>query len=280
MKNFFNTNPEWVVFFIVFAAAIVIDLLSSRGKEPSLRTAIRQTAAYLALGLVFGGYVFFTRGMADAATYWTGFIVEKSLSVDNIFVMGVIFSALGIPARSQRNLLYLGILGALVLRGICLGVGTIIAQFHWVLYGLGGTLIYLGWKILSAEEGEEDTPWALKKVQQWGLSPFAAALVAIEVTDVIFAIDSIPAILAISQDMFLVFTSNMFALLSLRSLYFCLQAVQTSYQYLPKALGGILIFIGIKALLPLIGLHIPTAISLVIVIGTIMTAILLSPKEK
>lgn len=276
---FSGISTEWLVFAAIAIIIVTIDIFTSGGKEPTLKASLWQTLFYVSVGLAFGGYVYYVRGGHDASLYYTGFIVEKTLSVDNIFVMGLIFASLGVPPSKQRTLLYLGIIGAVFFRGVFLGAGTaIVAKYAWTLYILGGLLVYMGAKIFFTDEGDDagEEPAMAKRVKKWGLSPAIAALVAIEVTDVIFAIDSIPAILAISQDMYIVFTSNLFAILGLRSLYFCLQGVKAEFHYLPKALGLVLVLIGIKAILPYWHIHIPTAYSLIVTVGLISGAVALS----
>ena len=274
-----SQTMQWFVFSAVAFAALAIDYFMSVGKELTLKPALRQSVFFVSISLAFSGYVYATRGYADAAMYLTGLGVEKALSVDNLFVMGLIFSSLGVRSTEQRKLLTWGIIGAIVFRGVFLVLGAAaVKQWAWLLYGLGGLLVVLGIKTyFSTDEDEEgDEPMMARKVKAWGLSPAIAALVAIEVTDVIFAIDSIPAILAISQDTYVVFTSNIFAILGLRALYFVLQAVKADFHYLPKALGIVLAFIGIKALLPIWHIHIDTALSLAVVGGLIFGSVILS----
>jgi tellurite resistance protein TerC len=210
-------------------------------------------------------------GRAAAVMFLTGYVLEKSLSVDNVFVMAVIFSYFGVPAVSQHRVLFWGILGALVLRGAMILLGSVlIARFHWVLYIFGALLIFTAAKMLLVrQEPDPKNTWLVRLARrlfpvtdgfvgqrfavrvngQWMLTPLALALAAVESTDLLFAVDSVPAIFAITEDPFLVFTSNVFAILGLRSLYFALAGIMDRFYYLKLSLVVLLALVGVKMLL-------------------------------
>ncbi len=316
-----NYTMEWLIFALWFLSTMALVPLVK--DKDQMKQALKRTVANILSAVLFGGYIAFERNSHDAYLYLTGFVVEKALSLDNLFVIQIIFSALLLDIAMQRRLLQFGIIGAMVLRGIFILLGAVtVAKFAWVLSLLGIGLLILGGKILQTQiawliarlgissvllellvmlvkqwpqlkpwaqrqlirsfasqiELEEE-PWALRTARQFGWSVFWLALFAVEVTDIIFAIDSVPAILGITQDFFLVFTSNMFAIAGLRSFYFYLESLR-EYEYLEPTLGGILCFIGVKTLLPAIcGIHISPFVSLVVVVSAIALAIIFSPKE-
>ena len=232
--------------------------------------------------------------------YFTGYLLEKSLSLDNIFVMSVIFSTIGVPAKYQHRVLFWGILGALVMRGIMIFLGeALISRFHWVLYIFSLFLIYTGAKMLTIKH-DEQTPFKESKLYKvlskffhvthelhgehfmfkenghWHITPLFFALIIIETMDVIFAFDSIPAIFLITQDVFIVYTSNIFAILGLRALYFLLAAIVNKFTYLKPALSIILIFIGCRIFLPHFGLKIEAWQSLTVTFTLLLGGMLLS----
>lgn len=267
----------WVAFITLVLALLAFDLgvLNKGEAEIGVRESLRLSALYIALGVAFGGFVWWQMGVASAAEYMTAFVVEKSLALDNIFVIALIFSFFAIPRAYQHRVLFWGILGVIVLRAIMIGVGaTLVAQYSWVLYLFAGFLILTGIKMLLMGEKEthlEDNP-LLKLMRRFFhvtdglrgnafmvrerdpktgkivtfLTPLFLALVLIEVADVIFAVDSVPAVFAISTDPFVVYTSNIFAILGLRALYFALSAILHRFAYLKQALAILLVFIGSK----------------------------------
>jgi tellurite resistance protein TerC len=237
-------------------------------------------------------------GGQAAGEYLSGYLIEKSLSVDNVFVWAVIFSFFGVPREFQFRVLFWGIFGALVLRAIFIFAGVaLIEQFEWVLYIFGAFLLYTAVKIARHDETEvhPENNLALKLVRKVVPStneydgqklftrrtgrrlatPLFAVLILIETTDVVFAVDSIPAILAVSREQFIVFSSNAFAILGLRALYFCLAGMAGRFRYLNVGLGIILAFVGVKMLLTEV-YHFPTPLSLVIIIGVLVAAVLAS----
>ncbi len=253
---------------------------------------------------MFGVFVMYEDGVKKGMDYFTGYLLEKSLSMDNIFVMSMIFAALGVPKMYQHRVLFWGILGALVMRGILIGVGdALVVKFHWILYIFSAFLIYTGVKMLLTKEEEQgnikDT-----KIYQWlskifhvtheihgehffykkdgrhYITPLFFALVIIETMDVVFALDSIPAIFLVTTDVYVVYTSNIFAILGLRALYFLLAAIISKFVYLKPAISIILIFIGFKIFLPKIGIEVAEWQSLTVTVGLLAGGILLSLLKK
>ncbi len=229
------------------------------------------------IALFFGAFVIYEKGIETGMLFYTGYLVEFSLSMDNIFVISLIFTSLNIPGKHQHRVLFWGILGAILMRAVMIGLGeSLVSNFHWVLYVFSVFLVYTGTKMLIVQE--EETPlketklfkfiekrfnvthelhgehFFFKKNGKHYITPLFFALLTIELMDVIFAVDSIPAIFLITQDIFVVYTSNIFAILGLRSLYFLLAAAVNKFTYLKPALAIILIFIGCKIFLPHIGI--------------------------
>ncbi|MFL5431522.1 MAG: TerC/Alx family metal homeostasis membrane protein [Myxococcales bacterium] len=261
----------WAIFAAVVAAMLALDLgvLQKRAHEPSTREALLWTGVWISLGLAFGAFLWVWMGPDDALAYLTGYVVEKALSVDNVFVFVVIFGALAIPRALHHRVLFWGVFGAIVLRGTFIFAGlALIERFHFLLYGFGILLVVLGAKLLfGRKETEEGPPVGLRLAQRFlpvgpldgsafttlregrrVATPMLVALVAAEGTDVVFAVDSIPAVFAITNDPFLVTTSNIFALLGMRSLYALLAGAVVRLRYLPPALALVLLFIGAKLL--------------------------------
>ena len=301
----------WLGFHVVIVALLAFDLgLLHRDKNRviEVRESLLLTGAYVVLGLGFGGWVWWQMGAQAGEEFVTGLVIEYSLSMDNVFVIAVILTALGVPRSSQHRVLVWGILAAVLLRGLMIGLGSaLVAQAHWVLSLFAAFLIYAGVKMLVSHE-EDDTDIensaALRflrrhlritkhprgqrfvvrephpetgKPVRW-LTPLALALVAVNVADVIFAVDSVPAIFAITTNPFIVYTSNIFAILGLRSLYFALAAMVDRFAYLKTALACILIFIGTKIVVAdTLGLvEIPPWVSLFVTLALLTGGILYS----
>ena len=290
----------WALFLGIVVLLLVLDLgvFHRHARAIGVRESLKMSAGYIIAGLAFGVWVWFAVGEQSAAEYFTGFIVEKSLALDNIFVISLIFAHFAIPAAYQHRVLFWGILGVIVLRGIMIGFGAVlVAQFSWVLYVFAVFLALTGLKMLfvgshTPDIGESRVLSLLRRVVNvtpqphgdrffvrlpnantgkmalWA-TPLFAALVMIEIADLIFAIDSIPAIFAISTDPFVVYTSNIFAILGLRALYFALAAVIDRFVYLKQALALVLIFIGGKIFFAdLMGWEkFPPTISLLVTLG-------------
>ena len=283
--------PFWVWLALIAAIVImlVVDLLlvHRTPHEISIKEAGIESAVWISIGLAFTGVILWWQGAQAAGEYLAGYLIEKSLSVDNVFVWAVIFSYFAIPRKYQFRVLFWGIFGALVLRAVFIFAGVaLIEQFDWILYVFGAFLLFTAWRIYRHEETEvhpENNP-VLKLVQRiipstqeldgqklftrkYGrllATPLFAVLILVETTDVVFAVDSIPAILAVSHEEFIVFSSNAFAILGLRALYFLLAGMQGRFRYLNTGLAVILGFVGVKMLL-LDVYHIPTWLSLLVI---------------
>ncbi len=308
----------WLIFlgFVLTMLALDLGVFHRKSHAVGFKEALGWSAVWITLGLLFSILIYFAydrhwfdlgfsvdavdktvnTGKLAATKYLTAYVVEKSLSVDNIFVISVIFGSLAVPARYQHRVLFWGILGALVMRGAMIGLGAVLVQnFHAILYFFGASLIFTGIKMLFAGEGDEHpednrivrwirkvlpvtrdfhgqhfmvragSEWSHEASEpgtqlrpdpvvesaaagKWLLTPLAITLILVELTDVIFAVDSIPAVFAITADPFLVFTSNVFAILGLRSLYFALAGLISKFRHLKPALSLILILVGIKML--------------------------------
>ncbi len=269
----------WLGFHVLVLTLMAFDLgllHRDKGRVIGVKESLTLTACYLILGLAFGGWVWWYMGRTAGEEFVTGLVIEYSLSMDNVFVIAVILTALGVPRSAQHRVLVWGILAAVLLRGLMIGLGAaLVEQAHWVLSLFAAFLIYAGLKmLLSKEEDESDIENSASlrflrkhlritkepdgqrfvtrrphpetgKMVLW-LTPLALALTAVNIADVIFAVDSVPAIFAITTNPFIVYTSNIFAILGLRSLYFALAAMVDRFAYLKTALAFILIFIGAK----------------------------------
>jgi tellurite resistance protein TerC len=290
----------WVGFNALILVLLALDLgvLGRKDHVIRFREAAVRSVIWVVLAVAFGLGIYFYGGSEAAIAYYTGYLIEKSLSVDNIFVMVVIFSYFGVPALYQHRVLFWGILGALVMRGTFIIVGAwLLNQFHFVIYIFGGLLVLTGIRMAVREEKPfdgEDNPvvklvrrlvplvprydghkfFTIENGRRFA-TPLLLVLVLVEFTDLVFAIDSIPAIFAITTDPFLVYTSNVFAILGLRSLYFLLAGVIDKFRFLRFGLAFILTFVGVKMLIA-DKVHIPTATSLLVVAGGIIVSVIAS----
>lgn len=262
----------WTAFLLGVMTVIVIDLRLSGGKEVSPRKAAIWTGVWVSLSLAFAGVLFWLGGARAAAPFLTAYVIEYALSVDNLFVFIVVFSYFRVSGVAQHRLLRWGIIGAFVLRGVLIFLGAaLVTRFNWVLYFFGAFLLFTAWKLLfSGSEDDEVDPENLA-VLRWGrrvlpvssqntddhrfttradgrfhFTPLFLVLLVVESTDVLFALDSIPAVLSISQDPFIVFSSNACAILGLRSLFFLVNSLMDKFRYLKTGLGIILAFVGLK----------------------------------
>jgi tellurite resistance protein TerC len=308
------TELVWVGFIALFLALLVLDLsvLHRESAELSVRQALFWTAVWIGVAgcftaVVYGLYEYRWFGFVPAdgvahgsdavIQFVTGYLLEWSLSVDNIFVMALIFSYLKIPPMYQYRVLFWGIVGAIVLRGLMIGAGTaLLAHFDWMFYVFGATLIISALRMLRDDEvrdfgsslparivrrfvpvtGELDRArFFVRRSGSLYATPLFVALIIVELTDVVFAVDSIPAILAVTRDPFLVFTSNAFAILGLRSLYFAVAGFMAIFRYLKYSLVLILAFVGVKMLL-VSAYHVPNLVSLGIIVGTLAGGIVAS----
>ncbi|GJD99270.1 TerC family protein [Methylobacterium isbiliense] len=299
----------WLAFVAIVLGLLVLDLgiLHRKTREIGVRESLGMSGLYIALGLAFGGWVWWYLGQEAGMAYLTGFAVEKALAMDNVFVIAMIFAFFSVPRLYQHRVLFWGILGVIVLRAVMIGLGaTIVAQASWVLYLFAVFLIATGVKMIVFADRHYDVgtnpvlafmrrrfnvtetlhgerffirqPAPLTGKPVWFMTPLFLALVMIEIADVIFAVDSVPAIFAITTDPFVVYTSNIFAILGLRALYFALAAMVDRFHYLKYALAGVLLFIGSKIFLAdLLGLEkFPPALSLGITFGLLAAGVLWS----
>jgi tellurite resistance protein TerC len=305
----FLGTPTWVwlTFIGIVIALLVFDLgvLHKDDHEIGVRESLLLSAGYISVALIFGAWVWWYMGPQSGMDYYTGFMIEKSLSMDNVFVIALIFSFFAIPRQYQHRVLFWGILGVIVMRAIMIGLGaTLVSQFSWVLYLFGAFLIFTGIKMwiiadhmpdiannpllkflkrrMRVTEGlrgnafwVHETDPATGKVARFA-TPLFLALVLIEFVDLVFAVDPVPAIFAITTDPFIVYTSNIFAILGLRALYFALAAMIHRFTYLKYALALVLVFIGSKIFLVGIIGKIPAVISLSVTFGLIAGGVLWS----
>ena len=267
----------WLSFLGIVAMMLAIDLgvVHRKSKEIGVKESLLTSAVYILLGVAFGGWIWWHMGATAGINYLTGFVVEKSLAMDNVFVIAMIFTYFSVPRIYQHRVLFWGILGVIVLRAIMIGVGAaLVERFSWVLYVFAAFLILTGVKMWLSADKEYDVAAnpVLKFVRRhfrvtdalhgehfwikqadprtgkagWYMTPLMLALLMVEIVDVVFAVDSVPAIFAITTDPFIVYTSNIFAILGLRALYFALAAMVDRFHYLKYALAVLLVFIGSK----------------------------------
>jgi tellurite resistance protein TerC len=298
---------SWLLFIGIVISLLVFDLgvLHKEDREIGVRESLLLSAGYISAALLFGGWVWWQMGPASGMAYYTGLLIEKSLSLDNVFVIALIFSFFAIPRQFQHRVLFWGILGVIVLRAIMIGLGAaLVSNFGWLMYLFGAFLVFTGikmWMIADQEPDIATNPilkflkrrmrvtdglrgnafWvrepdaATGKTVRWA-TPLFLALVLIEFVDLLFAVDSVPAIFAITTDPFIVYTSNIFAILGLRALYFALAAMIHRFHYLKYALSLVLVFIGTKIfLVGFIG-KIPAVVSLSVTFGLIGGGVLFS----
>lgn len=288
----------WISFAVIITVLLFLDLcvFHRHAEEPKIGETFRMSAYYIIIALIFGLFIIYERGSSAGILYYTGYLVEKSLSMDNIFVISLVFTSLKIPGKYQHRVLFWGILGAIAMRAIMIFIGAeLVAKFHWILYIFSLFLIYTGIKIFLPEK--EETPilerplfkfirrrfhvtheiigehFFVRKGKLLMMTPLFFALIIIEIMDVIFAIDSIPAIFLITQDTYIVYTSNIFAILGLRALYFLLAAAVNRFAYLKQALAFILVFIGSKIFLPYAGIEVTPTYSLIITFAILFIGI-------
>lgn len=289
----------WVAVLAVILAMLALDLLAHRRAHVvSVKEAAAWSAVWVSLGVAFGAVVWWAYGAQAGGEYFAGYLIEKSLAVDNVFVFALIFSYFAVPREYQHRVLFYGVLGALVFRAVFIAGGVVlIEQFAWILYVFGAFLVYTGWKMFthrhdaidpsrnpvlrlvrakipSTDEYHGQKFW-VKKAGTWVATPLFTVLVLVEVTDIIFAVDSIPAIFAVTREPFLVFTSNAFAILGLRAMYFLLADLIHRFIYLKAGLAAILVFVGVKMLL-LDVWKVPIWLSLTVIATSITIAVVAS----
>ena len=302
-----GTPIFWVGFiaFVLIMVTLDLGVFHRKAHEVGIREALAWTSVWVGLALAFNLGIYFFFGPDRALEFTTGYLIEEALSVDNLFVFLVLLSYFAVPKALQHRVLFWGILGALVMRALFIVAGAaLIQRFHWVLYVFGAFLVFTGFKLLAQRESEvhpdrnaalkifrrvlravpdyRGTRFVVREDGRWYVTPLLMVLLAVEATDIVFATDSIPAIFAITTDPFIVFTSNIFAVLGLRSLYFLLAGMMGKFRYLKVGLGLVLSFIGAKMLIA--GVYkIPVGASLgvvaVLLAGSIVVS-LLHPESK
>jgi len=306
MPQSIGTPALWGGFVAMVFALMAVDLAAYRRNphELSGREASAWTAGWIAVALLFGAGVAWYFGRRPAVEYLTGYVIEYALSVDNLFVFILIFKTFGVPPIYQRRVLLWGILGAMILRAAFILAGAaLLSRFDWLLYVFGAFLIYTGGKILAGHDVEThpeqnpvlklfgkvfpvvrhfgDGKFVVKHRGRWYATALLPVLLVVEATDVVFAVDSIPAIFAVTRDPFIVFTSNVFAILGLRALYFVLKTIMDAFRFLKVGLGLVLVFVGAKMCAEK-WVHIPAEISLLVVVallGVSVAASLLWPEK-
>ncbi|MEK7366282.1 MAG: TerC family protein [Candidatus Deferrimicrobiota bacterium] len=291
MPQSIGTPALWGGFLVLVFALMAVDLAAYRRNphELSVREASAWTAGWIAVALLFGAGIAWYFGRRPAVEYLTGYVIEYALSVDNLFVFILIFKTFGVPPIYQRRVLLWGILGAMILRAVFILLGAaLLSRFDWLLYVFGAFLIYTGGKILSGKDVEThpeqnpvlklfgkvfpivrhfgDGKFIVKHRGRWYATALLPVLLVVEATDVVFAVDSIPAIFAVTRDPFIVFTSNIFAILGLRALYFVLKAIMDAFRFLKVGLGLVLVFVGAKMCAEK-WVHVPAEISLLVVVA-------------
>lgn len=290
----------WIAFHGIVLFFLLIDLLSrGRAPEVAFKTDLMWCVIWIMVGLSFGVYVFWHYGYGEGLKYVTAYIAEKSLSVDNLFVFLVIFSYFAVPFAPQHRTLLIGILGAIIFRGTFIFLGVaLLERFHWMVYVFGAILIYLGYRLAKAgvekvDPGRNKVVRAARKflpihteyvggkfiIKNNGkimFTPLIVVLLAIETTDVVFAFDSVPAVLAITGEFFTAYTSNIMAILGLRALYFVLARTMLQLRYLSKGLAIVLFYLGAKFIVTALGIEVPTMISLTVVMGIILACVFAS----
>jgi tellurite resistance protein TerC len=291
----------WLAFSVAIVAMLALDVVLERrtaGAVPSLRASAGWSAAWTLVAFAFALVVLAWRGGSHAEQYLTGFVLERSLSLDNLFVFAMLFGYFAVPTEAQRKVLFFGIVGAIVLRaGFILAGGALLDAFHWTIYLFGAVLVVTGIRMAAHDAGEvhPDSNPVLRLVRRAVpmtsdydgeriftrvggrrvATPLFAALILVATFDVMFAVDSIPAIFAVTRDTFTVFAANAFSLLGMMSLYFLLAGMADRFRYLNRGLSFVLVFIGVKMLVSDVW-HVPTALSLAVIVAAIGVSVLAS----
>jgi tellurite resistance protein TerC len=291
---------SWIIFAVAVGGLLSLDLFvfHREARAVRMREAAAWVTVWVTLGLSFGGWIFLTRSATSGAEYLAGYLIEYSLSMDNVFVFAVLFAYFGVPAAYQHRLLFWGVMGAIVFRAIFIVAGTaLLSAFHFVIYLFGALLLFTAWRMVTAGTEHVDPSSnpvlrAMRRVipvtddfdgqrfftrrngKLWA-TPLFAALVVVETSDIMFAIDSVPAILAITTDTFIVFTSNAFAIMGLRSLYFLLAGLIDRFEYLKYGLAALLAFAGMKMLLSDV-VHLDVWLSLGVIVAILLLSVVIS----
>jgi tellurite resistance protein TerC len=295
----------WVVFNIFVLGMLAVDLgvFNRKAHVISVKEASRWTMVVVTAAVIFNLGIFRFQGTQPGLEFLVGYLIELALSVDNIFVFILIFSYFRVPRQYQHRVLFWGIFGALLMRGAMIGAGALlIERFEWIIYLFGAFLVFTGIRMATQDEAaiEPESNPVLKLLRRYmpvspsyegqkfftriltggvtrrAATPLFVVLILVETTDLVFAIDSIPAIFAVTRDPFLVYTSNVFAILGLRSMYFLLAGVIDKFHYLKLGLAVVLVFVGVKMLITYLELHIPTLLSLAVVAGVLGTSVVAS----
>ena len=284
--------------FILLLLGVDLGVFHKKVHAISVKEAVIWSIVWIVLALVFNAGVFLFAGSAKGLEFLTGYLIERALSFDNIFVFVVIFSYFGVPAQYQHKALFWGVLGALITRSLFIAAGTaLITKFEWVLYIFGVILVVSGWKIMFQKgtqvhpeknvfirlarklfpvtHAHEFSKFVVRDAGKVFITPLFLVLITIETTDVMFALDSIPAVFGVTRDPFIVYSSNVFAILGLRATYFLLAGIMDTFYYLSYGLSIILIFIGVKMLLEAV-YPVPTTIALLVVVGILIVAVIAS----
>ncbi len=297
----------WMAFITIVVGLLVFDLgfLHKGQKEIEAKESFILYAGYVAIAFAFGAWVWWARGAQSGLEFFTGYLIEQSLAMDNIFVIATVFTFLGIPRIYQHRVLFWGILGVIVFRAILIGLGAaLVMSFSWILFVFGAFLVFTGLKMFktSSENPSVEDNLILRLIKKnfrvtdtlhgekftvklpdpktgkvvTFITPLLVALIMVEFVDLIFAVDSVPAIFAVTQDPFIVYTSNIFAILGLRALYFALAAAIHRFKYLQYSLAVILVLVGIKIFLVPLGIKIDTALSLFVTVSVLASGIFYS----
>ncbi len=296
---------EWVVFFAIVAVLLFLDLfvLHRKNEHIPVKSALLQTAMWIAIALLFGVWVFIQHGADASMSYYAAYVIEKAMSVDNLFVFILLFAMFRIPDEYQHRALFYGIIGAIVFRAIFVFAGSaLLESIDWMMYVFGLLLVFLAIKTAINKKDDEKAPIAEWLSKHMNVSkdlngghfftiengkriatPLFICVIAIELTDIVFAIDSVPACLAITSATYIVYTSNIFAILGLRSLYFAIHGSLESLRYMKYGLAAILLFVGIKMLISEF-YHVDVVMSLAVILGilavTVLASVLIKPKPK
>jgi TerC family integral membrane protein len=287
----------WIGFTVFVLAMLALDLgvLHRKAHTISIKEAVTWSVVWISLAMLFNAGIYLFSGPEPALQFFTGYLIEKSLSIDNIFVFVLLFTSFSVTAAYQHRVLFWGVLGALVMRGIMIALGVVLLEtFHWIIYLFGAFLIFTGIRMAFHKGGEvhpehnpllrlvhrivpithdyEHDRFMVRREGHVLMTPLLLALLVVETTDVLFAMDSIPAIFAVTQNPFLIYTSNVFAILGLRSLYFVFAHAMGTFSYLKFGLAVVLSFVGVKMVLAGI-YHIPTVLSLVVIAVVLTIAI-------
>lgn len=291
----------WIIFNAVIVGLLILDLavLNRGGRVIPFTDALIGSASWIALAGLFAIFIHRWMGPTKSLEFVTGYLIEEALSVDNLFVFILLFAYFKVPAEQERTVLFWGIIGAMIMRGVFILAGVaLVNRFHWILYAFGAFLVYSGFKLMTETEEAEADPsrnfvlrlcrkflpvtegyegrrFFVRRAGKLLATPLFVVLLVVETTDILFATDSIPAILAITRDSFIVYTSNVFAILGLRSLYFALSGLMKLFHYLNYGLAVVLIFIGVKMLIS-IRYNIPTWVTLAVIAATLGASVLAS----